>query len=396
MTVKRGRLLAAGAVLLLLATPLLVNKLTLPGVPRQPSHQKSVVPSSKPALPLQHARAVLRSDLAPSEGIEADQPIVDSIGVDKTEVCRGEQNFVNIAARTTNSTDAYLSASMVDPATRRVVSGSRIPFKLYEPLAGALSIVVQGRGGSTKVVQMPWVEVKECDVGRHVAVQAAHLPGAPDRVVLTASVLDWVDGVRGPGAAPGESTYEWDFGDGRSARSSEASIEHSYEDRDQSHSQSSFAASVVVKSPALPEIAGATSITFPNLGFLPLVTDGRVAISVGVRPPDPPAAAHEQIWLYHGYPGTVEVSRAVLRETVLDPATGGERETFRRNYSAAALLGNTTIPSKESLVLRDLSDMQPTEDGAVRYVDLEGRTSDGRVAFGSFTLLPAAKIASAN
>jgi hypothetical protein len=184
-------------------------------------------------------------------------------------------------------------------------------------------------------------------------------------------------------------TYEWDFGDGTTRTTPDATLEHSYEGRDQTVVQSSFLVTVKVRDAHGNEAKGSRSLWLPNLAFAPLVTKGRVVVSVGVQDANPATATPEVIWLYHGYPKAVHLERVSLRETVLDPAATSERETFRREYQPTEFLGFSELPPRQSLTTRDLGDFQPTDSAAVRIVEVVGRTADDKPARAVFTLLPA-------
>lgn len=319
---------------------------------------------------------------------EPDQPIIDEVTVDKTAVCRGEENFINVKARTGNGSDAFLAAHFVDPTTHRVLSGTRIPFRLEDMPERLMEVIVEGRGGTTRVASVPHIDVKDCSVTRRLAVETARLAERPDRVAFVARVMERAAGAAGPAvAAMAPSSYEWDFGDQSMLTTAGPEVEHSYESRDQSAAQSSFVVTVKAKDAAGNEVSGSRSVWFPNAGFLPLVMENRVAISVGVREANAADDAPEQIWLYHGYPSPVRIERVRVRETVLDAPDQPERETMSRDYAPEALLGFSELPRGQSVTSRDLTALQPSAETAVRYVDIVGHAADGRPASGTFTLL---------
>ena len=184
------------------------------------------------------------------------------------------------------------------------------------------------------------------------------------------------------------TSYHWDFGDDTRSSTPGAEAEHNYEGRDQSTAQSTFVVTVTARDAAGNEVTGSRSVDLPNVGFLPLVTENRVAISVGVREANAATGAHEQIWLYHGYPAAVRIDRVRVRETVLDASDQPERETMARDYAPDGLLGFSELPRGQSVTARDLTALQPSAETAVRYVEVIGHAVDGRPARGTFTLLP--------
>jgi hypothetical protein len=331
---------------------------------------------------------------APGQPAEPDEPIIDQVTVDKTEVCRGEENFVNVKARSRNGSQAFLTTHFVDPGTRRVLSGTRIPFRLEAPPERALEIMVEGRGGASKAAPLPHIEVKDCVAQRQLLIDVTRPPSSPDRASFVAKVMERKPEKEGaaPDVPPLEpASFEWDFGDKTTLTTSTPEAEHSYEGRDQSVAHSYFVVTVKAKDRNGNEVAGSRALWFPNEAFLPLALENRVAISVGVREANPATGAPEQIWLYHGYSSPVRIDKVIVRETVLDSSDKPERETMRRDYMPQELLGFADLPSGQSLTSRDLTALQPSAETAVRYVDVIGHTADNRKAAGTFTLLPPKK-----
>jgi hypothetical protein len=318
-----------------------------------------------------------------------DVPIVDDVSVDKTEVCRGEENFINVKAHTTNGTDAFVAIRFHDPGTGKIASGSRIPFRLDVVQEREMRVVVEGKGGAAQVVALPPVEVKDCVTRRQIAIEVARAVNSADRVELTAKLTELPPEKE---SEPFEKlvpvAYEWNLGDGTTLTSRGPTIEHSYEGRDQTVVESSFLVTVKIKDDRGNEASGSRAVWLPNLAFAPLVAKGRVVLSVGVEEADPSTNTPEKIWLYHGYPKSVRIDRVRLRETVLDGVDRRERETFSREYAPSEILGFWEIPPGKSLTARDLSNLQPTAESAVRIVEVLGQTADGKPARGAFTLLP--------
>jgi hypothetical protein len=315
-------------------------------------------------------------------------PIIDAVTVDKTEVCRGEENFLNVKAHTGNGTDAFLTTTMRDPGSPAFLMGrERIPFRLNEPIERPIRVTVEGNMTS-KTIELPAIRVKDCVAPRQVLVHVQRTMAAMDRVTLRAELLEH------PPAGATEAfqplvpaSYEWDFGDGQKQQTTTASTEHSYENREQNVRQSSFVATVTVKDGQGRAAQGATAIAFPNGAFARLRFKNEVVISIGVKEADPATKTHEQIWLYHGYDKPVRIEDATLIELVRGD-DGTIKETLRRPYSAEKLLGLSELPPGKSSTIRDLTDLQPVAPEAVRHVELRGRSQDGKEASGAFTLLP--------
>ena len=343
-------------------------------------HELGIPRLSPPLL-----KAIPRGDPSPDD---PSLPIIDEATVEKTEVCRGEDNFINLKVHTRNGTDAFLGSRFKDPSTGIVIlGGNRIPFRLDKETTEPMVLSIEGNMVS-KMVSLPPVHVKDCDAPRLVNVHVNRTMAARDRVDLVAELVEHapnpVDRTFEP-LVP--DSYEWDFGDGEKRVVPTAEIEHSYEARDQSVRQSSFLISVTIRDLKGQQAHGSIVVAFPNVGFGPLYFKKQVVMSIGVKEAQPGSTEHERIWIYHGYKEQVRIDSVSLIEKV---STDGEkRETFRRSYSPEEVLGLSEVMPRQSSSIRDLTDLQPTNANAVRYVELEGVTSDGKRAVGSFTLLPA-------
>jgi hypothetical protein len=384
----RVQIAAVGSIAIVIVGVALWRRGGRQDAPAATSEGETQVPATR-SWPAAAFRLVDPPPVAPDELPDPDRPIVDQLWLDKDSVCRGEENFINVKARTSNGTDAFVGIRFDDPTTGHVSAGTRIPFRLQAPPARELTVFVEGKGGAAQVVALPPIEVKDCVAPRQITIESGRNANSPDRLALTARVTE---------SAPDSSAqaterfvpvaYEWDFGDGTVLTGTDATIEHSYEGRDQTVVQSSFLVTVKARDSRGNEAKGSRALWLPNLAFAPLVAKGRVVVSVGVKDADPTTATPERIWLYHGYPHTVRLERVSLRETVLDPGAATERETFRKEFRPAELLGFSELPPHQSLTTRDLGEFQPKESAAVRIVEVVGRTADDKPVRAVFTLLP--------
>ena len=317
-------------------------------------------------------------------------PIVDEVAVEKTEVCRGEDNVLTVKAHTQNGTDAFLSTEFVDPVTGRLVlGGSRIPFRLDRPVDRPLVVTIQGNMAA-KTVELPAVHVKECVAPRDLIVHVKHGKAAAfDRVRLTAELVEQPPrgSARQAFVPMSPVSYEWDFGDGGKQVTANGHIDHGYEGREKNVRQSSFVIAVTAKDRHGQSVQGSTVVAFPNRAFAALTLKQRIVISLRIKEADPTTGAHEQIWLYHGHDHTVQIDGVDLIEKIRDDK-GDIRETLRRTYRPQKFLGLSELPPRESSPIRDLTELEPTTPNAVRYVELHGRSTDGKDAAGGFTLLP--------
>jgi hypothetical protein len=320
------------------------------------------------------------------------EPIIDRAIVEKTEVCAGEETFVKVEAHLPDGANEYLVISVQDPLSGNLQWGSQIPLRFNRAIDRPIRVTVQGKGGF-RSKNIPPLKVLDCVTPHQVTIDVERTVAATDRVKLKAHITE--PPAEGSAASPRSFVahrYEWDFGDGNRETSSASEIEHSYEARDQSVAYSSFVATVKIKDREGNEIQGSHAVAFSNPGFAPLVNEARVVISAGVKEspaPQPGVTTEpEKIWLYHGYSKAVVIEHVRIRETVLEG--NKERETFSREYAPEDLLGFRDLPPHESRTTRQLTDFQPTNENetAVRYVEVRGRTADGKDASGTFTLLP--------
>jgi len=313
-------------------------------------------------------------------------PLIDEVSVEKTEVCRGEQNFLKVKAHTRNHTDTFLGTRFLDPSSRSyVLGGDRIPFRLNRPLEGALTVIVEGNI-SSKTVVVPPVHVNDCEVPRQLVVQVRRMRTALDRVSMTAELRQSSASTPSP-MVPVK--YEWDFGDGATETTSTNQVKHSYEAREQDVRLSSFVVTVTASDATGKSEKGSSVVAFPNGAFAPLKFKNRVVISIGVEEADPSRGQHEKIWLYHGYGQEVRIERVELSEKVEE--ADGFRETMRRSYDPSNFLGLGVVPPKKTSELRDLTEHQPSSSTAIRTVEMSGHSADGKEASGAFTLLPPKK-----
>jgi hypothetical protein len=317
------------------------------------------------------------------------RPEITRVTVEKRDVCRGEENAIDVVAHDVDGRDEHLRISFDDPSSGRTVWGSRIPFRLNQPLTRPMRVAVQGHQGVASV-EVPHVNVKDCVAAHQVVIELQRTADAADRVKLKAQLIEppASDGTSPPALIP--VAYRWDFGDGHQETTTGPDAEHSYEGREQNVALASFVASVRLEDRSGNTATGSRAIAFPNAGFTQLSIEGRVLISAGfqdVQVNDVGPAAAERVWLYHGYRRAVRIDNVRLRETVLDGDQ--ERETMSRDYDPDALLGFRELPPGQSVTTRDLTAIYPSakDATAVRYLEVRGRSADGKEASGTFTLL---------
>ncbi|HKO50212.1 MAG TPA: PKD domain-containing protein [Polyangiaceae bacterium] len=315
-------------------------------------------------------------------------PTIKLAKVEKTEVCRGEDNFLNVEAHTAKGTDAFLTVRFDHPVTGQTVrGGSRIPFRLDAPSERGLDIVVEGGHATVARLTLPPVKVKDCDAPLQVEVKQSRTMEAPDRVTFSAQIKEPADlphARRQPFVA---TDFEWDFGDGQRQRTKETSIEHSYEARDQGVTQSSFVVTVKASDARGLQASGTHGVVLVNLGFPQLVYKNRVTLTMGMALPDAESGKPARRWMYHGYSRPVRLTQVKLREIMFDK-DHHEVELSRQDYSPDHVFGFYRLDPKTSQPVRDWTEFVPTEPGHIRLIEVSGSTDDGKEALGAFSLLP--------
>ena len=310
------------------------------------------------------------------------KPVIDSAYLEKTEVCRGEQNFLNVEAHTENGTDQYLTYLVKDPDTGQLERGARLAFRQQHASHEPIQIVVQGLGAD-HTLEIPPPTVKDCDEPVQVQIEFARSFDAPDRVGFTAKLVTAAGSSAGS-FAPYE--YIWDFDDGTNITESSGQLEHSYENRPQLARVSSFVVSVTARERGGRSASGARSVTFSNFGFLASAFENKVDIQVGAKSDPRAGGAAERLWLYHGHDKPIRLTQVHMREVELDDTETGGREVERADYSPTQALGFSELGPHQSADVVGLAKLTPTRRGTVRFYDVEGRSDDGKLAHASFVL----------
>jgi hypothetical protein len=368
-----------GAVVLLLAGAMWVALLRRPQqqlaratVDDRPAHagERKQEPGSRAQA---RSTAIPTPDRAPVDSIE-----IERVELSKHEVCRGEETVVTVHAESKDKEDEYLSYGVLG---RPELVGPRFPLLLDESLGyNWMRVFVQGKFGTSKVVSVPPVLVKNCDAPLKVAIDVARKVDLPDRAWLTARVSAPTGGAQFEAIE-----YEWDFGDGKTEKTTLPEVEHSYEARQQTRAYSYFFVTLKVRDAHGRLASGSKSVRFVNLGFVPLTKDQVVVFSGTTKAASDTDA--EKTWLYHGAPYPSELGPVTVKDIVVG-ADGAERVTDTRVFDALALLGFSHVPPGQSLVTRDLTHLRPSKPGATRVFELSGKARGIKTVAGSFNLIP--------
>ena len=170
---------------------------------------------------------------APTYAFGRPNPVIDRILVDKTEVCRGEENFVHVDLSTVDDSDADLK--VVLQGTGFIGSdstGRRLPMRLLAPRTPEEmpTVVVFGRGGTFAEQQVPSIRVKDCDAEPFLGLDARKLSDQGPAAYQFEAVL----------GSKALSNVVWSFGDGETQTTQGARVTHDYGQRPQQGRFSEF------------------------------------------------------------------------------------------------------------------------------------------------------------
>jgi hypothetical protein len=304
----------------------------------------------------------------PLSPIRRELPSIREIRLDKSSVCRGEENFVNVRAAGPTGDDAHLRISL--SSTDGV--GPRIPFRLYGALASndIPRVVVQGRGGAEVSAPLPPVEVKDCDADVVAKVDMQTIGIATDEWRFTAQVVS--------GRFTPES-YDWEFGDGTQLTTRRAQVPHSYRLRQQTKRYSSFLISVTMRDASGAVVQASRALGMSNPAFGMLERHGEVAL-FSHRLEE---GGNEQVQLYHAYQEAVELERVQVR--VRDEDSRSERPAG--TFAAGNILGvERLIPGELSDVHLALAELKLPDARPLTLVfQVEGTSARGVPASGVFS-----------
>jgi len=223
---------------------------------RQPHDPGTEARTSAPALAARRLPAVVSSTAETTFGYP--NPVIESVVLDKSEVCRGEENFIHVNVRTVNGTDADNRILLGGVGFIGSDStGPRMPIRLTSPLAQDAwpTVIVQGWGGTSTEQRIPPVAVKDCDSGPIVMIQPHRVLGAgADVYDLEIKLIPDVE----------LSLVDWDFGDGQKRTSGPRAVQHDYSARPQLSRFSDFVVSVVTRSRAGRTLRGSRTIEIFN------------------------------------------------------------------------------------------------------------------------------------
>jgi len=331
----------------------------------------------------------------PPPGPPEPAPVIDSIVLEKTEVCAGEENLVTVAAHTVNGTD---------PELHYVIDGhmgQAYPVTLWkgdDGIIGEHTITVFGRNNVATTVPLPRYEVKDCRPKYIASVATAvrsntwadfdftarivGLPAAP-------SPADKQRGGPPPVPKPFNGvSFTWSFGDGETVTTLTPVVEHNYEGRPQKTEYSYYVIGVTIRGEKGESVTGRTSLALQNPSFEALSQKGIVALLISLDPRFPELGSdgrvtqHVRIW--HNQPQAVTIEHAALTKYYKSAAG----ETKPEEVDVSSVLGTTSIPAgKEGITVTVTIDPQSEEEVFTKTWSVTGKSAEGYPVLGSFSVM---------
>jgi hypothetical protein len=179
--------------------------------------------------------------------------------------------------------------------------------------------------------------------------------------------------------------YEWDFGDGQTATSTQAYVTHDYQFREQNSHFSNYLLSVKAYDERGRSLAARQSLEIMNPAYEELAFKDQVKIMTQQAPRFPvlkDGKVTQVVRLWHFDKQPVRVDRILAYYYGRDG-----KEMGSAPVPAVALLGTERLPTKAGLHVQVMLDtVKHPEIGYITY-DVQGTTTDGRRATGTFSIM---------
>jgi len=305
-------------------------------------------------------------------------PIIDEIQVEKSEVCEGEENLVQVKAHTADGSDAFLRFVIAGQA------GPSVPLKSYLLPDGEIPrrvITIFGRNGVSTSAPVPRFAIKRCAPDRALLLGYRVRANAIDEIEFTANVVH-ID----KALVSRPAQYRWNFGDGTTQVTSEPHVTHNYARREQRAMYSHYLVQAEARDEFGESLRGRASLEFLNLGFQDLQKLGVVSLEAQGMPRfpvlSPDGVVRQRFEIWHSYDQPVEIQRIHLLQLNSD----GRRDDLGQD-AEPSLLNRTDILPGES-VEAELSFDTKGYPGALALVyQFEGTAADGRRALGQVSVM---------
>ena len=313
-------------------------------------------------------------------------PIIDEVTVEKPEVCSGEDNLITVRAHSPDGNDAYLHSTIGTGV------GMRVPLRVWLEEGSTYEqprVTVFGKDNVSASVLVPRYTVKECEPERLVDVYSRRVPNSEEDYEFLVRIheLPRRDEPRRKPFAP--VRFVWTFDDAPSVTTTVPTVTWTLSP--QPNRPAAMYHQHLVRVEAIDasgrKATGRSSLqlldpTFENFDKKGVVT----VLAVGTpRFPteDEAGVVRQRFRLFHRWRGPVTLERVTaLRARRPEPKAPPLPEE-----ATEASLGVETLPEGRGAEVSVSLDTKAEPDvGMITYV-LEGRTTDGHPARGTFSLM---------
>lgn len=313
-------------------------------------------------------------------------PIIDAITVEKTSVCRGEDVQVTVRAHDPKGTDDKWLHYVIDtqPGASQPVTYLNGDHQMPRRIA-----VFGKNNASVTYAEVPQVTVLDCTVAQMVQITHSLVTNTEDTFRFLARVV-----AKGTTEKFEACSYEWDFGDGKSATTEDPWTEHGYLERKQDGLETAFQ----IRLRVLPcnggsPIIGRSVLALTNVYALEKESkhvSGLVIVGDPRFPERGSDGVVRQTALIRTWePDPVHITKITYTDTI--PTNGPGVPNDPVDVTPSSFLGTTTV-GRDWIRVPVAYDTNQEPNWAMRRWELEGTASDGTPVYGSFTLMAPPKL----
>ncbi len=312
-------------------------------------------------------------------------PVIDSVTLEKDEVCEGEENLVTVRAHTLDGNDPFLHYRVGGE------SGSQVALRSYlddEARPTAHRVSVFGKNNVATSVAVPHFRVKACDPGPAVVIEHRVLPNSSREFEWMARIVSR-GAQRADAAAPPifrPQAYTWSFGDGSREGGRAPVVRHAFAPSDDAL-YSQYLVEVEVLGEDGKVVKGRRSLELLNPAFEAFAYKGVVVLATDLDPRFPvlsgSGVVDQGIRLSHGRPGSVFITQVRITTRYLDTS----RRDTPELAAPASILGHSEIPAGRGITFHVKLDTERESGVVARDYALEGRSHDGHPVRGAFSVM---------
>lgn len=313
-------------------------------------------------------------------------PIIDEITVEKTSVCRGEDVQVTVRAHDPKGKDDKWLHYVIDAHPG---ASQPLPYWSDQNQMPRRIAVFGKNNASVTYAEVPQVTIMDCTVAQMVQITHQLVTNTEDTFRFLARVV-----AKGTSEKFEACSYEWDFGDGKSATTQDPWTEHGYLEREQDGLETAFQ----VRLRVLPcnggsPIIGRSVVALTNVYAFEKESkhvSGLVVVGDPRFPERGDDGVVRQTALVRTWEADpVHITKVTYTDTI--PTNGPGVPTDPVDVSPASFLGTTTV-TRDWIHVPLAYDTTQEPNWAMRRWDIEGKATDGTPVYGSFTLMAPPKL----